>query len=144
MTTEEYDDFARSREFGRLSCAGFARLTAHNLAGTLVVSAPSKSVARPESVSNKVLSVVVRFLAKLCADCVSEIVELANRSAHGGELLCRTQPIAPRHYRTACTQLLAAARKLAEEAQKQPAPAATGRGAKRPRASANDGAPTSG
>ena len=50
---------------------------------------------------------VVRFLAKLWVDQLADLVEVANRSQHGGTLKPPYTALAPRHYRSACAQLLA-------------------------------------
>ena len=56
----------------------------------------------------KASSKVVRFLAKLWADKLALLVELANRHAHGGKMREPDGPLALRDYEHAAGRLLAA------------------------------------
>ena len=45
---------------------------------------------------------LIKFLAKLWSDRLTEVVEAANREAHGGALTIRTEAIGRCHYEHAC------------------------------------------
>ena len=106
MSESEYEAFAALRVHSRLGCKAFARLCARHVCGGGMVDAP------PPDTRGERLRPVARFLAKLCADRVGELVDLANRSTHAGSLAVPEAPIAPARYREASEALLARAESM--------------------------------
>ena len=129
MSSEEYDAFAALRSVRGQTryLAAFSRLCALNLRGVFSIKAASANLAVTTS---------VRFLAKLWADRVADIIENANRRCHGGELRVPTAPIAEAHYKAACAELLdadaQAERRRRERAAPVAAPVAAAAAGKKP------------
>ena len=122
MSDEEYESFAQVRALSSLCIVAFSRLSSANLAAVLrpPLKAPATGASRPESNRRSHTSTVGRFIAKLCADRVAEVVELANRAEHSGELrlLCSDAPLALSSYQGACERFRATAvRALGQQAQ---------------------------
>ena len=93
--------FAALRTAGRPKdyLGAFGRLSAANLRKDLDVPIGRGVLATD----------LVRFLAKLWADGVGELVDHANRDAHAGALRARDAPLPAQHYRRASELLLNAA-----------------------------------
>ena len=63
-------------------------------------------VLSPRDGKGERLRPLLRFLAKLCTDRASQLVENANRRAHGGSLAEPDAPLAPETYREASEALM--------------------------------------
>jgi hypothetical protein len=99
MDEDEYADYNALRTWSaarrRAYLAAFGKLCALNVRGEMSLEAIDK---KPTP--------VVRLLAKLWSDRAAELVDAANRDAHGGVLRVCAEPLGVRHYRHA-SELLA-------------------------------------
>ena len=87
---EEWRAIREQRSSKRL--AAFGRLSALNVHDLVGIRKAG------ETQDNR----LIKFLAKLWSDRLTEVVEAANREAHGGALTIRTEAIGRCHYEHAC------------------------------------------
>ena len=97
MSAADYEVFAKARgNLGRGEKAkAFVALTTSNVLADMALTGTGKAQKR-----------VFKLLTKLWADKMAEIVDDANRDAHGGELKVPDKPIALVHYEVACEKVM--------------------------------------
>ena len=97
MSAADYEVFAKARgNLGRGEKAkAFVALTTSNVLADMALTGTGKAQKR-----------VFKLLTKLWADKMAEIVDDANRDAHGGELKVPDKPIALAHYEVACEKVM--------------------------------------